>query len=671
MSVSSIRRETSPQHPEPDEKIVNAERIVLGGMMSGGSEIVMLVAGRLDTDHFYRPAHRAIFDAVCSLWACDGLTDQHAVYFELHRRSKEEGTHPAFGVTTHYLDECVEAVPTLANVGWFSNKVAAAGRSRRTAEMLRTSAGRLDSGADLDEEMAKVRVALDAIEKGPAAGTWPDPVPLAAQLPEFPVSILPGTLGRIVEAVARSTQTPSDLAAFTALATLSAATRGRWVVTVDPEWIEQTALYLAALSDSGTRKSAVVREVGRPLLDAQKATRDAGRAAYLEEAAAYRILEKQALAAENAAAKPNATADDTAHARGLAREFGEAVRPAQFRFLVDDITPEKLAVLMDEQGGPAAVLSAEGGLLGTLAGRYSDAVNVDLVLKAFNGEYFQADRISRDPVEIEHPFLALGLIVQPDVIAEAVRVPEFVSRGLLPRMLFALPRTTVGTRQLAAPAIPAGDATAWRTSVEALFSRALAGKGSQSDLRLTGDARRALDAFRDELEPRMHPDLGDLAPVMAWASKLPGALVRIAALFALASDPDAQMVSAENVSAAVGLAPYLISHACAALALDRQQRDARHVAVLAWLRRRTSPQHPEPAANQGSGCCGDAFSAREAWQALRGRAWAQTAADVQAVLDELTEMGWIRRRPDPPRKGGRPPSPTYDIHPKFIHGSAA
>lgn len=658
-----------PELPEPDERIINAERIVLGGMMSGGSDIVMMVAGRLDTDDFYRPAHRAIFDAVCGLWACDGLTDQHAVYFELHRRSKDEGTHPAFGVTPHYLDECVEAVPTLANVGWFTNKVADAGRSRRTAETLRTSAGRLDSGADLGEEMVKVRAALDGIEKGPAAGTWPDPVPLAARLPEFPVSILPGTLARIVNAVAGSTQTPSDLAAFTALSALSAATRGRWVVKAAPEWIEQMALYLAALSDSGTRKSAVVREVGRPLFEAEKATRDARRGTYLEEAAAYRILEKRAVAAENAAAKPKAGDADEVEARDAARRLGEAVRPVQFRLLVDDVTPEKLGMLMADQGGPMAVLSAEGGLLGTLAGRYSDSANVDLVLKAFNGEPVQVDRITREPVDIEHPFLALGLIVQPDVIAAAVKVPEFVSRGLLPRMLFALPHTTVGTRTLNAPDIPADVAEAWTTSVGEIFARAVG--DTRTTLILTADARTALDDFRAGLEPRLHPDLGDLAPVMAWASKLPGALIRIAGLLALAESASTATVDAKHMIAAVDMAPYLIAHAVAAFRLDRQQRDARHVAVLAWIRRKAVPQLPEQSAGAGSGSSGTTFTSRDAWRGLHGQAWAQTAADVQAVLDELVEMSWIRRRPDPPRKGGRPPSPAYDIHPKLIHGGAA
>lgn len=495
---------------------------------------------------------------------------------------------------------------------------------------------------------------------------WPTPTPLAVPLPSLPVDVLPGTLKEIVEAVAASTQTPPDLAAFSALAVLSAATRGNWEIVVKPGWEEQTALYLTALSDSGTRKSAVVRAVGGPLYAQEKAIRIAGRGEYLEASAAYRILEKRAKAAEDSAAKPKAAPEDEANARDLARQFGEAVRPAEFRLLTDDTTPEKLAMMMDSQGGPMAVLTAEGGLLGTLAGRYSDTANVDLVLKAFNAEPVRVDRVSRESLDIERPFLALGLVVQPDVIDQAATVPEFTRRGLLPRMLFARPMTTVGKRGLDAPAVPAEVTERWSRCVADVLKHAVSDSRAPARLQLDAEALAVLDEFRVELEPRMDPESGDLARVVAWASKLPGALVRIAALFALADDAGTHWVRGEYVRAAVGLATYLIAHASAVLALDSQRRDARQVAALAWIGRWVSPKHPQPMHGSSSG---GAFTARDAWQGVRGQAWAETAADVQAVLEQLDEMGWIRRRPDPPRTGGRPPSPVYDVHPVVANAS--
>ncbi|MBL7493883.1 DUF3987 domain-containing protein [Frankia sp. AgB1.9] len=490
---------------------------------------------------------------------------------------------------------------------------------------------------------------------------WPDPLPLSARLPAFPIERLPGALGGITLAVAATAQTPPDLPAFVGLAVLSAATRGRWEIVVRPGWIEQTALYLAALSDSGTRKTAVNREMGRPLREAQKRLREGHRAQYLEDAAAYRILEARAKAAESAAAKATGekVATTEAEARGLARKLGETRPPSLFRLLADDVTPEKLADLMAEQGGPMAILSAEGGFLGTLAGRYSDTANVDLVLKAYDCETHQTDRINRFGAEIERPFLTLGLIVQPDVIAEAGKIRAFTDRGLLPRFLFGVPPTTVGTRALDAPDVPTDDAKEWDECVSGILDAAEA-LAAPVRIQVNAEALGILNGLRAAVEPRLHPDLGDLGRIAAWASKLPGAVVRIAALFALVRDPATSEVQSDDMKAAVGLADYLIAHARAALAMDDHQRDSRQVAMLGWIRRRAG----------SSGDSGDAFTLRDAWQAIRGRAWAETTADVEAVLGELEELGWIRRRPDPPRRTGRPPSPSYDAHPRLTAGGA-
>lgn len=495
---------------------------------------------------------------------------------------------------------------------------------------------------------------------------WPDPIPLAARLPAFPLDVMPGPVGRIVDAVAASTQTPRDLAAFTALAALSIATRGRYRIVVRPGWVEQTALYVVALADSGARKTAVVRAVGEPLFTLEREARRGQRDDYLAAAAAYRILERQAKAAEDAAAKPltDPVKRDAAMtvARDLAVTFGSTPKPSEFRLLADDVTPEKLAMLMADQGGPMGVLSAEGGLLGTLAGRYSDnaSANVDLVLKAYDAEPVRVDRVGRASVDLERPFLAMGLIVQPDVIAEATKVRVFTERGLLPRVLYSLPRTTVGTRALDAPDVPTEMAVAWHVCLTRIYSEAPS--EGQVALNLDGEARKALDAFRADLEPRLHPDIGDLTRICAWASKLPGALIRIAGLFALV-DGAGLLIRGEHMTAAVDLGDYLIAHALAALALDERRRDARQVAALTWIRRKSGAESAQTSDGDGSGTSGTTFTARDAWRGLHGQVWAETAADVQAVLDQLEELGWIRRLPDPARRAGRPPSPTYEAHP--------
>lgn len=64
----------------------------------------------------------------------------------------------------------------------------------------------------------------------------------------------------------------------------------------------------------------------------------------------------------------------------------QAEPPVVPRLLADDTTPEALAELMAQQKQRIAVLEAEGGIIDTLFGRYSNGVpNLALVLKAWGG----------------------------------------------------------------------------------------------------------------------------------------------------------------------------------------------------------------------------------------------------------------------------------------------
>jgi len=640
--------------------VIDAERAVLGAMMSAAPDTLVNLAGRIEASDFWRPAHGTIFDVITGLWARDIPPDPLAVFAELGRRATEEGATPYFGVQAIDLSSMINAGrPGMA--GHYAQKVADASYRRRATQAMLSAAGRITNGADVEQEAAEIARAV-ADHRG-SARRWPDPMPLSASLPSFPVECLPDVLGRITLSVAATTQTAPELAAFVGLAVLSAATRGHWEIEIKPAWIEQTALYLSALADSGERKSPVFREMGRPLRRFEKEQREKQQAAYAEDKAAYDILKRRVDAAMNAAAKVKATLDDEANARGLARELAETRPPALFRLLADDATPEQLPEIMAGQDGPIAILSSEGGLFGTLAGRYSGMPNIDLVLKAYDCERYQSDRVNRGHTDIDRPFLAMGMIVQPDVIAEAMKVPGFVARGFLPRNLFCLPATTRGTRALNAPDVPDADAIDWDQCVRRVLQAAvdLAG-GEPRRLHVDSDALRILDGLRSALEPRLHPQLGDLADIAAWASKLAGTVVRIAGLFALAADPGTDWIRAGSMKSAVGLADYLIAHARAAFTLDAHGEHAKQAAVVAWVRRKVAPKVPEV----GSGAFGTAFTARDAWRGLHGQAWVKKSADVEAVLDELVEMGWLRHLPGPPRTAGRPPSRSYEPHPHLI-----
>ncbi len=105
----------------------------------------------------------------------------------------------------------------------------------------------------------------------------------------------------------------------------------------------------------------------------------------------------------------------------------------------------------------------------------------------------------------------------------------------------------------------------------------------------------------------------------------------------------------------LSMAPYFISHARAVFDLMGADAEGRLTPVrdlLAWLRGREDRAAP--------------FSARDAWQALKGRRWAKDGMEAMtAALNELEDLGWTDLIPPPevPGKRGRKPSPRYAVHP--------
>ena len=164
---------------------------------------------------------------------------------------------------------------------------------------------------------------------------------------------------------------------------------------------------------------------------------------------AKKMVDQLNKAAVNAAAKaagPNATQQDreaATQAADAARASKAAMREIQVpvvpRLLADDATPEATASLLADHGGRIAVVSSEGGVFDTIAGRYSRAVNIDVYLKGHSGDTIRVDREGRPPQYIPRAALTVGLMIQPRVLESIAANRDFTGRGLLARFLYAQP----------------------------------------------------------------------------------------------------------------------------------------------------------------------------------------------------------------------------------------
>lgn len=488
----------------------------------------------------------------------------------------------------------------------------------------------------------------------PPPEPWEEPIPIGAAraLPAFPTDTLPGWLAAMVAAVAEETQTPADLAGTLALACLSAAAGGRAVVAVRGRWREPLNLFTAVALPPANRKSAVFALMAGPLLTAERTMAEQSTAAIVEAETTARLAKAAAEKAAHKAATASPEQRDrlTEDAISLAKTAEEVTVPARPQLLADDATPEAIASLLAAQDGRLAVMSAEGGIFDIIAGRYSGTPNMEVFLKGHAGDLLKINRQGRDPQYIEHPALTMGLAVQPSVLEDIARVRGFDGRGLLARFLYALPESLVGRRKILPDPIPDAVADTYASSLAEL-TLSLAGWTDPAVLPLTPEANAALVTYQERTESRLAPG-GPLAHLAKWAGKLDGAVVRIAGLLHLAThlaDGWSRPIDADTMHGAGRLGDYFTAHALAVFdAMGADPALARARLVLGWLR-----THPTTG-----------VSRRELFNRLP-RADFPTVADLDPALNLLEEHGWMRTEPPPPRtsRGGRPPSPRYQMHP--------
>jgi hypothetical protein len=515
----------------------------------------------------------------------------------------------------------------------------------------RRSARDILAGLDADRRLA----VLHGEDASQPQGWDADPTPLTPRrlVPPFPVDALPPWVADMVLAVAEFTQTPLDLPGCLALAALSTAAGGCAELEVRPGWREPLNLYTVVAMPPGSRKSAVFAAMTAPLLDAERQLVEKARPRIAEAELARKVAvaEAERRAKQATTARDRLTREEAlASAAEASVEADQLVVPPLPRLIADDVTTEAAASLLAEQGGRLAVLSAEGGIFSTLAGRYSSGVpNLEVFLKGHAGDLLRVDRKGRPAEHITAPALTLGLALQPEVLTDIARMPGFRGRGLLARILYSLPENTVGRRRVGAPAVPAPVDRAYSVRLTRLVIT-LADQPESLHLRLSEEAnQRVLDLERT-LEPRLAPH-ADLANITDWASKLSGAMSRIGGLLHLAELlPTAwpQPVEPRHIDAAARLGQYYLAHALAVfdrMGADPAIDDARH--VLDWILRTGRRT----------------FTRREAFSALSRLRFAKVS-DLDPALHTLAEHGYLRQRETLGRTGaGRPPSPIWEVHP--------
>ncbi len=333
------------------------------------------------------------------------------------------------------------------------------------------------------------------------AHSEPTPLTHRVEVPPFPVDALPEEIADMVNGVAGATQTDRAMAATSGLSALSTCTGGHAVQEIRAGWCEPLNLYTVAIADPGERKSAVQLSMVNPIHDAEASLAAANRARRIEAEAEKQVATRNAERLRNVAA--SATANLTPEARRtalseaqMAALYAEGLQvPPVPRLVADNITPEKAASLLAQQGGRLGIITAEGGIFDIIAGRYSKSnlPDLDIWLKGHSGDRLKVDRIGREPEDIKHPAITLGLMIQPQVLSAIAARQDFRGRGLLARFLYARPVSRVGRRTIGTPVTQEVE-TAYQDTVRDLATGMAEWSGeNRAVLTLTNDARQEFE----------------------------------------------------------------------------------------------------------------------------------------------------------------------------------
>ena len=395
------------------------------------------------------------------------------------------------------------------------------------------------------------------------------------------------------------------------------------------------------------RKSAVCSAMAKPMNEYEKEWNKIHASEIDFSKSQKSILERRLKALEDQASKGKVEMADVRKASEELTDFRE-IKP--MRLYGDDVTTEKLVIMISENNGKAAIFSPEGGIFDLLKGMYTRYVNIDVFLKGYSGDPIRVDRIGRESETIYNPVLTIMLMAQPSVLAGVMENGNFRGRGLTARFLYCVPESNVGKRKYRSKPIPPETYAAYADCINNILSDEP--EDAPIVITLSPEADALIEAFSEELEPKLKTEYADIAD---WAGKIVGSTARIAALlcrserricreFMTVTEP--LIVSGGTMANAVRIGRYFIEHAKAAFSLlgaDESIRNCKY--VLSAIAKAELAE----------------CSRRDIMRLCRAL---KTKDAVQPVIDQLAEYGYLaEKRPDKAAGRGRTQSGVYLVNP--------
>lgn len=405
---------------------------------------------------------------------------------------------------------------------------------------------------------------------------------LQNDLSSFPVDSLPSVLSTYSKQIEESLQVVNEMVSPVLLGVSAMCIQGGYYISPKQDWKEPLNLYILTINNPSEKKTPVLKEVLTPIYDYVDKVNKERQPLIVEYKIKKNILIRQIERALKAAgsktkkvnkdtlakvakvAKPSKdvveviSADQIIDMQNELAELEEE-EVKQLTMLADDVTTEALVKLLNENNERIAIASAEGGIFGMLAGRYSSHPNIDIFLKGYSGEPYTSHRVSGRMEMLREPLITLVLMMQPVVLMEALVNKEFRERGLLSRFLYSMAGTKVGRRKYRTVAI---DEKVRKEYHDLIFELLECREWEHGKIiYLSDDADKLGEEFFNEIETTLYSQYEEMGD---WIGKLFGQTMRIAGVLhvikyrLMAAEVK---VEAETMQSAIDIGRYCLEHA--------------------------------------------------------------------------------------------------------------
>ena len=402
--------------------------------------------------------------------------------------------------------------------------------------------------------------------------------------PPFPLDALPPLPRQMAQEITKAALVPDSLAAVNVLGILSASIGGGLLLDSGGDRITSANLYLLGIAESGTGKGRAYSMAAKTFheLEAEE-IRHHENEVLPSIKKDLRLIEKDFKKLEKSLEKEG----DGINREQVGRDLQDLEKrkaelekqlASESGYSVADITKEKLAITLESQAGQAlASLSPEGrGVIDVLMGKYGKGKesDEDLYLSAYSREPAKVSRVSRPPVHLSNPCLAVLWLIQPDKARKLTESEAVTDSGLLPRFLLCDSKAEP-MDEPEEPYTPSGEALEnWAGLIGELLETFRATGDSPAIVATETEARRALERFTNESKARTRKG-GDLRDVAPFAVRWGENAWRLAlVLHAATHGPEAGKLALEADTArrAVEIVRWFTEEQLAILAPERSNR---------------------------------------------------------------------------------------------------